>query len=585
MKKVISALTAAAMCASMSASVMTAFAAYSANDVTMYLKAIDAGKGTISADGKTITFATAADAANATIKVQSFIKADTENPDILGAGITVTSDSSTIKFENGVDFAATNLPAADYTLADGTTFNTNMFVHTLGLVKKQGKNYKYSNNSKMAMWANSDSWKFDYSGNNVMIFKWAFDVQEGATTGALFLDSTSDALPFTQFDANLGEIADGTYTISYMGTWENPTLAAPTQAGTYVTSFANEQTVVEGTGLTIVVGDASATEPTTEPVQEPTTEPVQEPTTEPVQEPTTEPSVPSTPGTVTPVDPASFDKETFYFDNVVYDRNSEDEGVEFSLYVAKNQPTTGLSAYIRVDGKEPVAVFDGIDGFQADTGYGFNLDGSAYPKGAIAAALNYDNAEQGQKTLADGSQVITYWIPIPKDFPTGTYTFTISGSDESTTAPISVANFAKEKREVAGASGTLTITDGEVVEPTTEPTQEPTTEPTQEPSTEPIETPEPTTEPDTTPVTPSDYLYGDVNKNGKVELVDIVMLNRFLTGFGGQELDGYQTVVANCYRDNGESDADTKQSDLNGKDSMEILKNLIGLVKSLPTKA
>lgn len=200
--------------------------------------------------------------------------------------------------------------------------------------------------------------------------------------------------------------------------------------------------------------------------------------------------------------------------------------------------------------------------------------------------MNYDNAEQGQKTLADGSQVITYWIPIPKDFPTGTYTFTISGSDESTTAPISVANFAKETREVAGASGTLTITDGEVVEPTTEPPVEETTEPTQEPTTEPTQepTPEPTTEPDT-PVTPSDYLYGDVNKNGKVELVDIVMLNRFLTGFGDQKLDDYQTVVANCYRAKGESDADTTQKNLDGKDSMEILKHLIGLVKSLPTKA
>ena len=63
------------------------------------------------------------------------------------------------------------------------------------------------------------------------------------------------------------------------------------------------------------------------------------------------------------------------------------------------------------------------------------------------------------------------------------------------------------------------------------------------------------------------------------------MLNRFLTGFGEQKLDEYQTVVANCYRDNGESDADTKQSDLNSKDSMEILKHLIGLVATLPTNA
>ena len=59
MKKVISALTVAAMCASMSASVMPAFAIDAAN-AEFYLKAVSADKATISADGATVTFASAA---------------------------------------------------------------------------------------------------------------------------------------------------------------------------------------------------------------------------------------------------------------------------------------------------------------------------------------------------------------------------------------------------------------------------------------------------------------------------------------------------------------------------------------------
>ena len=51
MKKVISALTVAAMCASMAASTIPAFAVYKTGDVSSYLKVISASKGTISADG------------------------------------------------------------------------------------------------------------------------------------------------------------------------------------------------------------------------------------------------------------------------------------------------------------------------------------------------------------------------------------------------------------------------------------------------------------------------------------------------------------------------------------------------------
>ncbi|MDE6777209.1 MAG: hypothetical protein K2J25_04645 [Oscillospiraceae bacterium] len=62
------------------------------------------------------------------------------------------------------------------------------------------------------------------------------------------------------------------------------------------------------------------------------------------------------------------------------------------------------------------------------------------------------------------------------------------------------------------------------------------------------------------------------------------MLNRFLTGYDNQDLDDYQVVVANCSR-SGESDADTTKQNLNGQDSIEILKYLIGLVSALPNNA
>jgi hypothetical protein len=108
-------------------------------------------------------------------------------------------------------------------------------------------------------------------------------------------------------------------------------------------------------------------------------------------------------------------------------------------------------------------------------------------------------------------------------------------------------------------SGSITIGSVDPTEATTEETTEATTEATTAPT-------EGTT-------ATQDYLYGDVNKNGKVELVDIVMLNRYLTGYGNQTLDDYQQEVANCYYD----------KKLNGNDSIEILKYLIGLNESLPT--
>jgi hypothetical protein len=242
-----------------------------------------------------------------------------------------------------------------------------------------------------------------------------------------------------------------------------------------------------------------------------------------------------------------------------------------------------LTADVTIDGQNPRDVLD-LDSIYQDGGYAFGMEAVNPANGGIASAIKavVENGEvvvdKSQKTLEDGSTVYVLWIDIDKTTPTGTYTFSLKDGAKLT-------NYANEERFPDVVAGTLTITDGDVPQPETPPVETPEIE-TPAVETPEIETPAVETPEIETPAPqPGDYLYGDVNKNGKVELVDIVMLNRFLTGFGNQALDEYQTVVANCYRDNGESDADTKQSDLNGKDSMEILRNLIGLVATLPTKA
>ena len=76
-------------------------------------------------------------------------------------------------------------------------------------------------------------------------------------------------------------------------------------------------------------------------------------------------------------------------------------------------------------------------------------------------------------------------------------------------------------------------------------------------------------------------------EDGKVKLVDVVMLNRFLTGYDDQDLGATAAINANCFRSEGESDADTdKAKHLDGKDSISILRYLIGKIShdELPEK-
>ncbi len=97
-----------------------------------------------------------------------------------------------------------------------------------------------------------------------------------------------------------------------------------------------------------------------------------------------------------------------------------------------------------------------------------------------------------------------------------------------------------------------------------------------EPTTKPVETTAPTAEPTTIPTSDStpiydDIHYGDVNLDGEVTIVDVVMLNKYL--LGAETLEPQQQRNANV---------DTTDEALTPGDSLTILKHLVDLVKELP---
>jgi len=608
MKKVISALTAATMVASMSASVMSAFAVYSANDVTFFLKAnptsyyegnADTGfkkvtqtaNFTVSDDGKTITFASAADAAGAKIGIGTYIGvADTSASAIqqIGGMVKTTSDKITFVGNAVLDAPVDGDTTQTYTYAGGKTFESDQFVNTFGYYKR---GYKYNT---MAMTQEVlDASQIPNGGTSAFMWIWGADLLASET--AAFLGDNSDDYPMTEFTIALdSSITDGTYTLEYDTVMTNDygkndaTFVAQKDTEAFTPSTLE--------GLTIIVGNAEETSEDTQPSSEEDTQPSSE-ETQPSSEEDTQPTSEDT------TEPVVIDGYTWKIDDVEFenpDASNEDSYVEVPILVYNDPGTYGVQFRILIDGKtldDPDCPFicDGID-----NGRGYTRIASVIGKTDTGfAALAIQGTDTlGDEQCKDGGAAMIYTF-LPKEGVTYTpgtvYKLTFDTTETDDYWP-AFANEAKENLmpQLTLAAGSITIPGGETTEPSSEETEpsseetEPSSEETEpsseetEPSSEETEPSSEETQPSSEETQPGNYLYGDVNKNGKVELVDIVMLNRFLTKYDNQTLDAYQVEVANCAGNT--TPGASKESDLDGQDSIEILKYLIGLVASLPSQ-
>ena len=572
MKKVISALTVAAMCASMAASTIPAFAVYKEGDVSTYLK-VTSDKGTVSADGKTVTFASAADAASAKIVVSQYLVADTSAPSIQQIGALYTTNSTKIKLgdENGVgvDYASPVGEAKEYTLG-GNTFTTDMFVTCFSYYTKLTKKFSVGNGN--VSWGHSDKWQGDgWKGNgdnDVLILQWATDFKDKLnhptdyTETAHFATDKSDDYPLTQFDVRVdSSITDGTYTVDFLDSYTHPEYGV--KQGNWINVNGKDVIgITETAGITIKVGNA-----TENPTEAPTQAETEAPTQAATEAPTEKPTEATNPGEGKDI--SKITEWTWVVDDTVYNTKTDEAAFINVLSAGTDPGVFGYDFNIEIsdkDGKNfqtlDKAGFIIADVSQGDA-YDFNVFQPNMENGHVGTSETRDTVKADYKAKA-GSTIATYTVLVPEGMENGVYQIRIIEP--------SAGNYNKEPLTPAVMGGTLTITDG-----TTTPPEPATNEPTQPASDEP-------TQPAT--AAPGSVLYGDVNEDGKVELVDVVKLNRFLTGLDAS-LSATATINANCYRSGGESDADTTANNLNGKDTMEILKVLIGTIAQadLPTKA
>ncbi len=553
MKKVVSALTAAAMCASMAAGAASVFAAYEAKDMAYSLRVVEAGKGTVSADGSTITFASAADAANATFLVGQYLECDPANVAIQQVGGCVSVSDAAVNLSDAdgnvasVSLAETDAyysEAKSYTSAAGVTFSTNAFVNCFGYTNKLKK---YNANTMVQQWGSSKLWPADWGyadKNEHIIWTWGCALGDDKTT-AKFISEKSDEYPLMAFNVSLdADIKDGTYTIDWQETYVNE---YGTAEATYFT--AGKDMIIPATlkSLTIVVGEGGDEPSTTTPPAATTTAP---PATTTGSGDNEKPPV---------------DTDAFVWD--IGDSTPDADGVAYIDVTVQNDPGSnayGFQILIEKDGKWMTFAEAGMEVAEIAKGTAFDrmsMYATNLPEGSVAASNDTDVEPQ---YAVDGKPVVTYAVFV-NDLPDGVYNLKFQD------LKVAAAD-GKTMLNPTATQGVLTIGDAPTTTPPVATTTAPPATTTKAPDATTTKAPSTTTT--KTPST-TDYLYGDVNKNGKVELVDIVMLNRNLTGYGDQKLDDYQTEVADCYDD----------AKLDGKDSMEILKYLIGLINSLPTAA
>ena len=225
--------------------------------------------------------------------------------------------------------------------------------------------------------------------------------------------------------------------------------------------------------------------------------------------------------------------------------------------------------------------------FKAGNAYSFSVN-AAYMDGDNAAEtisfkLQYkgSDGETHYDTIAEDTTAKGHFIQLANqnykipDGATDLYLYVETPEnliniyiDDAIGAPAGTAIKGAEKvepTEPPTEAPTEAPTEPPTEAPTQAPTEQPTEAPTQAPTEQPTEAP---TQAPTEQITVD--MYGDVNGDGAVDIMDVILLNKYL--LGGSELGEKAKASA---------DVDRNEK-LDSTDSLNILKYIVELVSSLP---
>ena len=572
MKKLISAAASLAMAASMVGSAVPFITGAADSSKALEIRAFK------DVNGKEVSTTISADAIAAgdvTIPIGIFLSEGTNDCDSISAQWTVKSangDASGVKFvshETGTDYYA---EAQEVTVGDKTASTKSLvgFAGVLKNNKKLGDFFSPTGTGYYFAEAKSES---AGTPNAYGSIAWV-TAKDGS--GYKWSGSKSDDFPIYVQDVVFAKgTPAGTYTIEFLDYVpdkdfpDNMSNMIETSAGKLTTKKSN----LTLKNLEITIGEGGT------PVETTTTAPAAETTTtKPAVTTSTAPAAETTTSTKKPVDPSLSIDDGF----IVTPADAEVEpgqAVDIDIMCENTSGRKVGQFVVRVDNENlPIK---GAEATMDDT-FCYAVEGNKEYE-LINGTWYCDTLASGEPQEIDtASAVCQFQIKVPADAKPGEYTWSLDRFHVVENGYEGVEFDAVLKPGKLVVKGD--VTPEETTTTTTKPAAETTT--TTAPAAETTTTTAPaaettTTKPvaeTTTTAKPGSKLYGDTNCDGKVNIADVVVLNKYLNDAASYKITDQGKINADC--------CDAKDgAGLDENDSDAIIKSIVHLVKALPCTA
>ena len=547
MKKLVSAVTSLCMAATMIGSVVPAVTSAADAKKGFSIKAYADSDSKYASEGSKVTVSKEDIAAgDVTIPCAVYLSENTPDTEAFSVQLTVNSedgDASGVKFkgyETSANYFADN---KEFTTTAGT-ISTKKFMSFAGTVNSRGV-YKPAGGTSILsvddkqVSAGTKNAYLGYTWTTTDTYKW--------------LGDTSDKFPIVVFDVTIPQGSEGTYTLDFCnyntdasGKNTNPSCMIENKDPGRFANYEGYLSNLDLNTMTIVVGDSAPTTTTT--TKTPTTTTT---TTAPVVTTTT--TAPSTGAAEISLDLGNYKvKPGQTFD------------VEVKIDCHNNAVSAGGVTYAI---ESPLEIKELVN-------YSPALDDRDVMVNLATKKMNFTSLVDGEPSVirSDDALMIVS-VSVPANTPAGDYKISI------TDAEIFKGNrSATWNTEIL--NGTITV-EGDTPATTTTTSSATTTKTsttsssTTSSSTTSSKTTTSTTTTSTTTV-PGTPNYGDTNCDGKVNVADVVLLNKWLADNKSYNLTAQGALNADCFNPKA-------GKDITSADSDAIIKSIVHLV-TLPVQ-